>query len=45
MVTIGGIHGTVAQVDESSVLVEIDKGSSTKIRVDKSAIARIDVKE
>ncbi|MDZ4700744.1 MAG: preprotein translocase subunit YajC [Rhodothermales bacterium] len=45
VVTIGGIHGTVAQVDESSVLVEIDKGSSTKIRVDKSAIARIDVKE
>ncbi len=45
VVTIGGIHGTVAQVDEASVLIEIDKGSSTKIRVDKSAIARVDVKE
>lgn len=45
VVTIGGIHGTVVQVDEASVLIEIDKGSSTKIRIDKSAIARIDVKE
>ncbi len=44
MVTIGGIHGTVTQVDETSVLVEIDKGSSTKIRVDKSAIARVETK-
>jgi preprotein translocase subunit YajC len=45
VVTIGGIHGTVAQVDEASVLIEIDKGSSTKIRIDKSAIARVDAKE
>lgn len=46
VVTIGGIHGVVSQVDEGSVLVEIDKGSSTKIRVDKSAIARVvDAKE
>ncbi|MEZ4699997.1 MAG: preprotein translocase subunit YajC [Rhodothermales bacterium] len=45
VVTIGGIHGTVTQVDETSVLVEIDKGSSAKIRVDKSAIARVETKE
>jgi preprotein translocase subunit YajC len=37
VVTIGGIHGTVAQVDDSEVLLEVDK--NTKLRLSKSAIA------
>lgn len=37
IVTIGGVHGTVTQVDDASVLVQVD--TSTKLRVEKSAIA------
>ena len=37
MVTIGGIHGTVAEVDEDDILLEVDK--NTKIRFSKSAVA------
>jgi len=37
VVTIGGIHGTVTQVDDEAVLLEVDK--NTKIRLSKSAIA------
>lgn len=36
VVTIGGIHGTIRQVDEKTVLVEVDGG--TKLRVDKGKI-------
>ncbi|HET6567356.1 MAG TPA: preprotein translocase subunit YajC [Rhodothermales bacterium] len=43
IITIGGVHGTVTQVDDSSVLVQVD--SNTKLRVDKNAIASIAVKE
>ncbi|WP_457652200.1 preprotein translocase subunit YajC [Rhodocaloribacter sp.] len=39
VVTIGGVHGTVTQVDETSVLVQVD--SNTKLRVEKNAIASI----
>lgn len=42
VVTIGGIHGTVTQVDETSVLAQVD--SSTKLRFEKSAIATIEEK-
>lgn len=37
VVTIGGIHGKILKVDESSFLVEID--TNTKIRLDKSSIS------
>jgi len=37
VVTIGGIHGTVAEVDEDDILLEVDK--NTKIRFSKSAVA------
>lgn len=43
IVTIGGIHGTVTQVDESSVLAQVD--SNTKLRIDKNAIASVVGKE
>ena len=43
VVTIGGVHGTVTQVDETSVLVQVD--TNTKLRIDKNAIATVGVKD
>ncbi len=39
IVTIGGIHGTVDKVDETSVIAQVD--TSTKMRFEKNAIAQI----
>ena len=36
IVTVGGIHGTIRQVDEKTVLVEVDGG--TKLRIDKGKV-------
>lgn len=43
VVTIGGIHGTVANVtnDSDIVTLKVDESSGTRIRVNRSAIARI----
>ena len=38
VVTIGGIYGTVCEIKENSVLVEID--SNVKIRVSKQALVK-----
>ena len=38
VVTAGGIYGTVAEVDERTVLIKVD--GETKLRVDKSSIQR-----
>jgi preprotein translocase subunit YajC len=38
VVTIGGIFGTVTEIKEDSVLVEVDNG--VKIRVSKQAIVK-----
>ena len=38
IVTIGGLHGLVVEVNDDTVLVEVDRG--TKLRFDRSAIAR-----
>jgi preprotein translocase subunit YajC len=43
IVTIGGVHGTVTQVDEASVLAQVD--TNTKLRIDKNAIANVSNKE
>lgn len=43
VVTIGGVHGTVTQVDESSVLVQVD--NNTKLRIEKSALSSVTGKE
>lgn len=43
IVTVGGVHGTVTQVDEASVLVQVD--SNVKLRIDKNAIANVGNKE
>lgn len=37
VVTIGGIHGRIAEVNETNVLLEID--SNVRVRFEKSAIA------
>ena len=39
IVTIGGVHGTVTQVDDTSVLAQVD--SNTKLRIEKNAIASL----
>jgi preprotein translocase subunit YajC len=36
IVTVGGIHGTIREVDEKSVLVDVDGG--TKLRIDKGKV-------
>lgn len=38
VVTIGGLHGKVVDINEESVTVEVDKG--VRLRFDRSAIAR-----
>ncbi len=38
VVTIGGIYGTVVEVKEKSLLLEVD--SNVKIRVDKNSVVR-----
>lgn len=43
IVTIGGIHGTITQVDDASVLAQVD--TNTKLRIDKNAIATVVTKE
>lgn len=40
IVTIGGIHGTIRQVDEDSVLAQVDS-NGVKLRIDKQAIANV----
>lgn len=37
VVTMGGIHGTIRQVDERTILLEVDGG--TKLRIDKGKVA------
>ena len=36
IVTVGGIHGTIREVDEKTILVDVDGG--TKLRVDKGKV-------
>jgi preprotein translocase subunit YajC len=39
VVTIGGVHGTVIQVDDASLLIQVD--TNTKLRIDKNAVASV----
>lgn len=43
IITIGGVHGTVTQVDETSVLVQVD--NNTKLRIERSALSSVPSKE
>ena len=38
VVTAGGIYGTIAEIDEKTVLIKVD--GEVKLRVDKSSIVR-----
>ena len=40
IITIGGLHGTVVQIGDTSVTMEIDK--SARMRVEKSAVDRLE---
>ena len=42
VVTIGGLYGNVTQVDDGSLLVQVD--TNTKLRIDKTAISRVETK-
>ncbi|HUF10704.1 MAG TPA: preprotein translocase subunit YajC [Rhodothermales bacterium] len=39
IVTVGGLYGKVVQVDDTSVLAQVDEG--TKVRIDKNAISSL----
>lgn len=39
VLTIGGIHGVITQVDETSVLLQAD--TNTKLRVEKNALSSV----
>lgn len=39
IVTVGGVHGTVVQVDEASLLVQVDQ--NVKLRFEKNAVASV----
>ena len=43
VVTIGGVHGTVTQVDDSSLLIQAD--TNVKLRIDKNAVANVGGKD
>ena len=42
VITSGGLHGTVTKVDETSVLVDV--ATNVKLRIEKSALASVTVK-
>lgn len=42
VITIGGIHGTVAGIDTEKKTVLVQVGDTTKIKFDRTAIATID---
>jgi preprotein translocase subunit YajC len=41
IVTIGGIYGTVAAIRDKDLTLKVDESSNTKLRVSRSAIARV----
>ncbi|MEM1126371.1 MAG: preprotein translocase subunit YajC [Bacteroidota bacterium] len=42
VITIGGLHGTVMQVDDNSLLVQVD--TNMKVRLEKTAVASVETK-
>ena len=38
VITVGGIYGTIAEVDETSVLIKVD--GDVKLRVDKNSVQK-----
>lgn len=43
IITVGGMHGKVKQIDDTSVLAQVD--SQVKVRIEKDAISRVPSQE
>lgn len=43
IITVGGLHGKVKQIDDTSVLAQVD--SKVKVRIEKEAISRVPSQE
>lgn len=41
VVTIGGLHGTVVSVYETTVTLEVDSSKGTKMKFEKSSVSRL----
>ncbi len=41
VVTIGGIHGAIVTVKDNDVVLKVDESSNTRLKLTKSAIARV----
>ncbi len=41
IVTIGGIHGTIVTVKDNETVLKVDESSNTRLKLSKSAIARV----
>jgi len=41
VVTMGGVHGTIVQLDESTVVLRVDKEKDIKIKFNRSAVSTI----
>ncbi len=41
VVTIGGIHGTVVTVKDNETVIKVDESSNTRLKLSKSAVAKV----
>jgi len=41
VITMGGVHGTIVQLDDATVVLRVDKEKDIKIRVNRNAIAAV----
>ena len=41
VITMGGIHGTIVQLDDNTVVLRVDKEKDVKIRLNKNAVSAI----
>lgn len=41
VITMGGVHGTIVQLDDATVVLRVDKDKDIKIRVNRNAIAAV----
>jgi len=45
VITMGGVHGTIVQLDESTTVLRVDKEKDIKIKLNRSAITAIKSKK
>ncbi len=41
VVTMGGVHGTIVQINDTTVVLRIDKEKDVKVKVNRTAIAAV----